>query len=82
MKEAIYDVIKKHLVNSENINDDSILIAIGIDSVDFITIIVALEEEFNIRFEDMQLIYDDYQTIGQLVSMVQGAIEKNINGQT
>jgi len=76
MKEAIYDVIKQNISNSADVNDDTALMEIGIDSVGFITMIIELEEEFNIRFEDMQLVYDNYRTIGQFVSVVQQVIEK------
>jgi acyl carrier protein len=76
MKEAIYNVIKKNIINSVDVNDDTSLLEIGIDSIGFITMIIALEEEFNIRFEDMQLVYDNYRTIGQLVSVVQQVIDK------
>jgi acyl carrier protein len=79
MKKAIYDVIKQNISNSTDVNDDTVLVEIGIDSVEFITMIIALEEEFNIRFEDMQLVYDNYRTIGQLVSVVQQVIEKQKN---
>lgn len=76
MKQVIYDVIKQNIRNSVDINDDTTFTEAGIDSIEFITMIIELEEEFNIRFEDMQLIYDDYKTIGQLVFVIQQIIEK------
>ncbi|WP_225999278.1 acyl carrier protein [Paenibacillus sp. BJ-4] len=79
MTEAIFDLIKRKAGNSSGVNGDSSLMEIGIDSVEFITMIIELEEEFNIRFEDMQLIYDSYSTVGQLVSVVQQVIEKQKN---
>lgn len=76
MKEEIFSVIKQKIGSSADMNDDTALTEIGIDSVEFITMIIEIEEEFNIRFEDMQLVYDNYRTIGQLVSVVQQVIEK------
>lgn len=76
MKEAIYNVIKRSVSSSADFKDNTALIEMGIDSIGFITMIIALEEEFNIRFEDMQLVYDNYSTIGQLISVVQQTIEK------
>lgn len=76
MKEIIYDIIKRNTSSSVDINDDTSLAEMGIDSVEFITMIIVLEEEFSIRFEDIQLVYDNYRTIGQFVSVVQQAIEK------
>ena len=79
MKESIYDVIRRNISNSTDVNDDTTLMEMGIDSVEFITMVIALEEEFNVRFEDMQLVYDNYSTVGQFVSVVQQTIEKQKN---
>lgn len=75
MKELIYKVIQNNKKNLD-INDNTTFAELGIDSIEFIEIIIALEEEFNIRFEDMQLVYDNYQTVGQMVCTVQQIIKK------
>ncbi len=75
MREQIFDVIKGSINGTEKITEDATFLKIGVDSVDFISMIIALEEEFGIRFEDMQLVCDDYKTIGQLVCVVEQLIE-------
>ncbi len=70
MKEKIYAIIKKFVGNDNDVDDNAVLMEIGIDSVTFISMIIEFEEEFNIRFDDMQLVYDNYKTIGQLVKMI------------
>ena len=77
MKEKIYAIIKKFVGNHSNVNDDALLMEIGIDSVTFISMIIEIEEEFNIRFDDMQLIYDNYKTIGQFIEMIIHMIENS-----
>lgn len=76
MKELIYDVIKQNMNKSVDLNADITFREAGIDSVEFITMIIALEEKFDIRFEDMQLVYDSYKTIGQFVGVVQEIMGK------
>ena len=42
---------------------DTNLLALGINSIDFIKIIVALEIEFNIEFDEDRLAHDSFKTI-------------------
>lgn len=75
MKEQIIEIIQQNVDLHQIIRDEMNLEEIGVDSIAFISIIIAIEEEFNIRFDDMQLIYDHYQTVGDLIEAVQSAIE-------
>lgn len=70
MEQKIYDVIKKNIKGVDSINLDTTLVECGVNSIEFISIIIALEEEFDIRFEDIQLIFDQYKTIGEIVETV------------
>ena len=70
MKTTIYKILRKITCFEGNFNDETTLTEIGMNSIEFITFIIAIEEEFNIRFEDMQLIYDRYKTVGDLVKVI------------
>lgn len=70
MKEKIYEIIQKFVGIDNDVDENAVLMEIGIDSVTFISMIIEFEEEFNIRFDDMQLVYDNYKTIGQLIEMM------------
>lgn len=76
MEKKVYDIIKRSINKTIELKDDMTLLELGIDSVEFITVIIALEEELDIRFEDTLLIYENYNTIGQLVSVIQQSIEQ------
>jgi acyl carrier protein len=75
VREKILEIIKQELDFHQIIHDESKLEEIGVDSIAFISIIIAIEEEFSIRFDDKQIIYNKYQTIGDLVVAVQSIIE-------
>ncbi len=77
MEQQIYEVIKKYLKGVDHINFDTTLVECGMDSIEFITMIIALEEEFGIRFEDIQLIFDEYKTVGDIVKVVHNLVESN-----
>lgn len=49
-----------------------------IDSLSYIEFVVAVEEKFNIEFDDDVLALDTFNTIGDLISYVQKKVE---NGQ-
>ena len=76
MKERILDVIRKSVSITTEIYDNTPLLEVNIDSIVFITIIVGLEEEFGIHFDDIQLVYDNYETIGKLISSVQKMVSQ------
>ena len=46
----------------------------GIDSITFITIVVALEEEFNIEFDDKKLIIESFTTIKSILEYTESKI--------
>ncbi|HAU86724.1 MAG TPA: phosphopantetheine-binding protein [Lachnospiraceae bacterium] len=79
MEEKIVRVIKENISRPVSLDKESSLAANGIDSIEFITIVIALEEEFDIKFGDMQLVYSNYKTLGQLLSTVQQVIEEKNN---
>jgi acyl carrier protein len=61
-------------LNSENMEDD--LGQAGMDSIKFISIVVALEEAFEIEYPDECLLITQSNTLTKLVSIVSCALEK------
>ncbi|MEO3944716.1 acyl carrier protein [Gorillibacterium sp. CAU 1737] len=51
--------------------DDEPLGALGLDSINCMDIVVNLEEEFGIVFEDEELLLDNLNTVGKLRSVVE-----------
>lgn len=56
------------LLDIQNINDD--LETIGIDSLSFIQIIVAIEDEFECEIPDSKLIVNELNTIKKIYSII------------
>lgn len=47
---------------------------IGLDSIDVLTLVAALEEAFDLTIEDRELRIDHFRTVGALVSFVHGRL--------
>jgi len=60
--------------NSENMEDD--LGQAGMDSIKFISIVVALEEAFEIEYPDECLLITQSNTLRKLAGIVSDALEK------
>lgn len=71
-EKEILDILCKELKveSSTCISEDTTFSDLGIESVSFIRLIVALEENFNFEFEDDMLMADVYPTVYSLVSYI------------
>jgi len=57
-----------------DIQDDVALESIGLDSISYITLLVELEEELDIEFEDEDLVIDNFRNINAILSLVKERI--------
>lgn len=72
-EKKIRQIIEKELSTDlkDTAIDDMLLEgAIGVDSISSIRIIVALENEFNIEFDDEELLESTFSSLKNLVSIV------------
>ncbi|HHU50868.1 MAG TPA: acyl carrier protein [Firmicutes bacterium] len=78
-KEKVFDLICElsadeyfglNLKKAELTEDDKIS-ELGVNSIIFIKLLVKLEKEFNIKFEDEMLNYRAFDTIGDLIRMIE-----------
>jgi acyl carrier protein len=77
MKERIITMIKDACALAEsNINEKTKLSEISLDSLSFIQLIVNLEDEFDIQFEDEELNIYDFKTVNDLVDIVEEKINE------
>lgn len=61
IKEKVRKIVVNLLQGSENLNDDEFLKTVGLNSINFIQMIVALEDEFDMEFDEEEI--DDYEKI-------------------
>ena len=76
--EKILAIVNSHIDDSAITADqnDEDLVAMGMDSIKFISIVVMLEEVFEIEYPDEYLLVTQSNTLQKLVSIVSETLEK------
>lgn len=75
MRERIIEIIRDACaLKEDNITFETNLGDISLDSLTFIEVIVRIEQEFGIEFDDEDLNIDDWGTIGDVIHYVEGKI--------
>lgn len=78
-KEKVFDLIGElsededfglDLKKTEITEDDKIS-ELGVNSIIFIKLLVKMEKEFDVKFEDEMLNYQTFDTIGDLIRMIE-----------
>ena len=70
LKEILQYADAKYSARLENCSEDAHLINdLGFSSVDLLYMVIAIEETFDIRFENVQL--SDVDTLGKVVTYIQ-----------
>lgn len=77
IENKIYDIINNTLEKHCILSYDTKYEQIGLDSFEFIRLIVELEKEFDFEFADDMLVATNFQTIGNIVDFVYAKIVKN-----
>ncbi len=70
IENIILTVLKIQPEIIRELSPDETLNRIGVDSVNFIEIVISLEEEFNIAFEDDELLLQNLNTINKLKRII------------
>lgn len=65
---VINDNLVDYTIGINNIDDD--LTALGMDSIQFIKLIVTLEEEFEIEIPDEKLLISEMNTANKIINVV------------
>ena len=74
IEEQILGVIEEYAGNYEKITSKSDFLSLGLDSITFITIIVAIEEKFMFEFDDEMLILTAFPDIEAMIHYVKSKI--------
>lgn len=64
------EVITKFSVVKSNINSDDLLLNIGVDSLCLVELVIALEDEFNIQFDEAELEPSKLNTVEDIINLV------------
>ena len=77
MKEIIINIIKDNLALKEEINEDTNLSNLSLDSLSFITTLVTIEEVFSISFTDEELNINNFKNVNDLINIVNKKVLEN-----
>ncbi len=72
----ISSVLGVEIEQVKNMNENEDLVALGMNSIQFISVVVALEETFEIEYPDEYLLITQSNTLNKLVGIVSDALEK------
>ena len=67
MKEKIISIIQKGCAQEETVSPESELKALSLDSLSFVAVLVAIEEEFQIEFELDELDRNAWNTVADVI---------------
>ncbi len=70
IEKIIVNILRIEPERIREISGDETLNRIGVDSVNFIEIVIGLEDEFNITFEDDELLLQNLNTINKLKDII------------
>ena len=71
IKNKYFNIVRE--ITSINISHDDLnkeIILFNIDSINYIKLIVAIEEEFNFEFEDKMLAIDAFKSLDDILSYI------------
>lgn len=75
---AVREILKQHSklsVDLESISNDSDLYAAGLTSLTTVNVMLAIEDHFDVEFEDNMLARSTFQSIDALVDAIDSLLE-------
>ena len=78
IKEKLFEVMTVAMpqsnfdINSLN-EDSSLTVDVGLSSVGILYVVIAIEEFFNIRFDNVG--FNDFKTIGDVIDYIEGCMK-------
>mgnify|MGYP001151800033 CR=1 FL=1 len=66
-----YVIVSIYEIKKIEVNKDSKFDEIGLDSIEFVQLIVNIEDKFNIEFNEEELNVDMYKNVNDLVKVIE-----------
>lgn len=70
MNDNIIKLIKNKVLLDENVNLNTKLTDLSLDSLSFIELLLEIEEMYKIEFNDSSLYIDNYKTVNDLINKI------------
>ncbi|MGE5631449.1 MAG: phosphopantetheine-binding protein [Caulobacteraceae bacterium] len=74
MFQTIRDILLKTIPNiqTENLDENTDLYEVGLDSINSVNFAMAIEEQYNITFKDEHILGQNFATIGRIKQLLKG----------
>lgn len=76
--ECIALVLRVDIADLKNLPGDQSLRLVGMDSLNSVDVIVNIEQELNISFNDNELMMDNINTVNKLVKIVEQKVAEKL----
>lgn len=80
---SLKQIIAKHIdiaLDIDKISNDHYLDQIGVNSINFIRMIIEIEQEYNIEFDIDMLAIESFEKVGHFISYVEKLVGLQVNG--
>ena len=73
IKQEVKEVILAILpdVSNEDLNEDSDIFSLGLDSINAMTLVSNLQDAFDIQLDTNEIIFDNFQSLATIAEMVE-----------
>lgn len=73
IQQKSHDVVLEVLPNvtSEELEYDTDLFSIGLDSITAMSLVLTLQETFEVAFETSEISFDNFRTLGNIVELIE-----------
>ena len=75
IEQKIFEIIKKNIAN-EKMDILANLTDLGINSITFVKILIAIENEYDFEFDDDDLNFENFKTVSTLAKYVEDRLQK------
>ena len=72
----IFELLSDFVENNQIIKSDATLAELGIDSLTFIKLIIAIEKKYSIKFQSEMLDVAEFEKVSDLVEFIQKELER------
>lgn len=73
IQQKSHDVVLEVLPNvtNEELENDTDLFSIGLDSITAMSLVLTLQETFEVAFETSEISFDNFRTLGKIVELIE-----------
>ncbi|WP_189597519.1 acyl carrier protein [Paenibacillus elgii] len=75
IRDSVLQILKEIISVDDAINRDDFLGEHGLDSIKAVSLIVSLEEHFDITFDDGELLFENFSSINNIQEMINKKFE-------